>query len=115
VIERLQQADVFCFPTAASEGFPKAVLEAMACGLPVVSTRVSVLGQLVGAGGGTLIDAAEPEPLAAARLSILEDDARSCAMSVSAIDIARAYSLERWSDAIRVRLTHAWGALRSHA
>jgi len=51
VLDLLRKADVLLLPTTASEGFPKVVLEAMACGLPVITTRVSVLPELIGIGG----------------------------------------------------------------
>ena len=66
VLELLDRADVFCYPTSASEGFPKVVLEALACGLPVVTTAVSVLPKLISGGGGVLLDNAAPDTLAAA-------------------------------------------------
>ncbi|HMP92801.1 MAG TPA: glycosyltransferase, partial [Phnomibacter sp.] len=37
VLEVLKRADLFVYPTDASEGFPKVVLEAMSCGLPVIT------------------------------------------------------------------------------
>src|SRR5207248_10457556 len=100
VIELLKQADLFCYPTRASEGFPKVVLEALACGLPVVTTRVSVLAELIGAGGGQLLDEATPEAVAKAVLEIMSKSDSYHAMSAQAIKTARHYSLERWSDTI---------------
>lgn len=46
-----QQADVLLFPTRR-EGFGLCVAEAMACGLPVVSTRCSAIPELVDEGRG---------------------------------------------------------------
>ena len=40
------EADVFCLPSA-SEGFPVAVLEAMAAGLPLVTTTAGALGEIL--------------------------------------------------------------------
>ncbi len=61
VMLHLQDADLFLFPTTSSDGFPKAVLEALASGLPVVATRVSVLPQLLSNGCGIILDEATPE------------------------------------------------------
>jgi glycosyltransferase involved in cell wall biosynthesis len=111
VVGLLKQADLFCYPTRASEGFPKVVLEALACGLPVVSTRVSVLPELIGAGGGVLLDEATATAVAKSVLSILGNSERYSEMSALASETAARYSLERWRDSIGDQLRCAWGEL----
>lgn len=112
VLLLLKQADLFCFPTS-SEGFPKAVLEALACGLPVITTRVSVLPQLV-EGCGLLIEDITPVAVAQAVHECLSNAERYVAMSARALTTARRYSLERWRDNIGDLLQTHWGALKSH-
>jgi glycosyltransferase involved in cell wall biosynthesis len=111
VIDALADAHVFCFPTD-SEGFPKAVHEALACGLPVVTTPVSVLPQLIGDRNGVLLPDIEPATIAEAILGLTADEERLAAMVRSAQRMARDYSLERWRDEIGQRLRAAWGPLR---
>ena len=111
VIRLLHQADLFCYPTAASEGFPKVVLEALACGLPVVTTPVSVLSQLIGSGCGLIIEEATPMAVADAVRECLSDPERYRVMSAKAHDTARQYSLERWRDTIGDQLQEAYGAV----
>jgi glycosyltransferase involved in cell wall biosynthesis len=99
VLKLMQQADLFCYPTQASEGFPKIVHEALACGLPVIATRVSVLPQLIN-GCGILIDQADPEEMARAVCACLDDPSLYQRMSAQAVETARNYSLEKWRDTI---------------
>ncbi|MGH7603727.1 MAG: glycosyltransferase [Gemmatimonadaceae bacterium] len=113
VMALLKNADLFCFPTTSSEGFPKVVVEALACGLPVVSTPVSVLGQLIGAGGGTLLENASPVEVARGIRWCLADTRRYEALSSAAVATAAQYSLERWRDTIAAVLTSGWGPLSS--
>ena len=115
VIRLLRQADLFCLPTWSSEGFPKVVVEALACGLPVVTTRVSVLPRLVGNGCGRVVDDPRPEAIAAAVGDCLSDPERYRQMSSQALETAREYSLERWRDTIGDLLERAWGPLSSGA
>jgi glycosyltransferase involved in cell wall biosynthesis len=111
VLALLKQADIFCYPTRASEGFPKAVLEALACGLPVVTTRVSVLPQLIENGCGVLIDKATPKALAVGVREVLTSDEGYAKMSLRAVETARQFSLESWRDSIGALLREAWSPL----
>lgn len=113
IIELLHAADIFCFPSTGSEGFPKAVLEALACGLPTITSRVSVLPSLIGQGGGLLLDEISPAALAAAVRKCLRDPKQYHAMSQRAIATAQNYSLERWRNTIGGWLREAWGPLRA--
>jgi glycosyltransferase involved in cell wall biosynthesis len=110
VIRQLQAADLFCYPTSASEGFPKVVLEALACGLPVITTQVSVLPHLLRNGCGLVMKEATPKALAQAVRHCLKDVEGYRRMSLLATETARQYSLERWRDTIgalmqRMRIT----------
>jgi glycosyl transferase family 1 len=111
VIRLLRRADLFCYPTS-TEGFPKVVLEALACGLPIVTTNVSVLPQLVN-GCGVLLERTTAEAVAhAIRLSLSDAD-RYEAWSSCAVARAGQYSLEQWRDTIGEVLRAAWGPLQS--
>jgi len=114
VLGLLSGADLFCFLTG-SEGFPKAVVEAMAVGLPVITTPVSVLPHLLADGAGVVVPDPAPAAVAAAVEMCLRDPDAYAAMADSARRTAGRYSLERWRDAIGAALREAWGPLRSHA
>lgn len=111
VINLLRQADLFCYPTASSEGFPKVVLEALACGLPVITTRVSVLPQLIGNGCGVILNENSASALAQVAREVLSDRDLYRSMSARAVETARQYSLEKWRDQIGETLRLAWGCL----
>jgi glycosyltransferase involved in cell wall biosynthesis len=69
----LQTCDILVRPSLL-EGMPLTVLEAMACGLPVVATPVSGTAELVRHGkNGLLVPPADPASLARAILRLMED------------------------------------------
>jgi glycosyltransferase involved in cell wall biosynthesis len=74
-LELVQGLDVFALTSLAhSEGMPTAILEAMACGKPVVSTDVGSVRELVEDGvSGFVVPPRNPEALAAAILRLLDD------------------------------------------
>ncbi len=73
VIDLLQQAWGFALPSRW-EGMPNALLEAMACGLPSVATRVSGSEDIIIDGvNGLLVEPEQPAELALALRRIIED------------------------------------------
>ena len=68
----LNAADIFIL-TSVAEGVPFAILEAMACGLPVVATNVGGIHEVVKSGvNGYLIDTRQPRDVAIALKQTLE-------------------------------------------
>lgn len=115
VLEKLSQSHLFVFPTQVKEGFPKAVLEALACGLPVIAARVSVIPQLLGRGGGLLLEDTGPQAVAQAVLELIADPLHMAEMGRLARQSAQGFTLEAWGEAIRTHLERAWGPLRQDA
>lgn len=55
VLIEMKNADILLFPSH-TEGFPLVVLEAMACGLPVIGTSVGAIPEMIEQKGGVLFD-----------------------------------------------------------
>ena len=47
VVPWMQAADVFCLPSWANEGVPQGLMQAMACRIPVISTPVGSIDEIV--------------------------------------------------------------------
>jgi glycosyltransferase involved in cell wall biosynthesis len=73
VVDLLQQSWGFVMPSRW-EGMPNALLEAMACGLPCVATRVSGSEDIISDGvNGLLVEPEQPAEMAQALRRIIED------------------------------------------
>jgi glycosyltransferase involved in cell wall biosynthesis len=81
LVELYQQADVFCLPTT-SDAVPWAVIEAMACGAPVVSTDVAAIPELLADGNaGVLVQPGDSEELRRELWALLDDEERRSELS----------------------------------
>ncbi len=74
VVPWLQAQDIFALPSWGEEGVPQAIRQAMACGIPVVSTTVGAIGEAVDAGVTGIIVAPRDIAALAAALARLRDD-----------------------------------------
>lgn len=111
VVDHLRDADLFVFPTTSNEGFPKVVAEAMACGLPVVSTPVSALRHVV-PGAGVLIERNDPHELADAVSCLARDCNRYRTASREARERAAGFTLDRWAERFSVLVEHRFPELK---
>ncbi len=79
----LRATDVFVL-ASDREGLPLSALEAMACGVPVVATRVGGTPEAVTPDTGILVAPRDPGALAAAIVTLLRDPARRATMGALA-------------------------------
>lgn len=69
----MHRSDIFCCPSIWADPFPLAPLEGMACGMPVVASRVGGIPEALCYGGGLLVPPGNAEELAAALRRLVED------------------------------------------
>ena len=94
VQELLSCSDLFLLPSM-SESFGLAALEAMACGSPVVASRVGGLPEVIMDGEtGYLCEAGDIDEMAAASIKILSDDKHRKELS----DAGRAFAVKHFSS-----------------
>jgi teichuronic acid biosynthesis glycosyltransferase TuaC len=101
----LAACHVFCLPSQ-SEGSPNVILEALACGRPVVATEVGGIPQLVNSECGMLVKPKTPSALA---------QALHAALSRTWDEAAIASRLNRtWRDMVQDIRHHALNAIVAH-
>ena len=103
----LTRADLFLFPSL-SEGFSGALLEAVASGLPVVTTPSGAAPDLLTDGrSAVFVPAADAAALAGAVGPLLDDCDRRSRLGASAQEVARKYEWDRANAIFAAEITRA--------
>lgn len=102
-IGMLAQSDAFVLATYHPEGLPYALLEAMAAGLPVITTRIGAIPDVVADGvHGLFVPSRDPEAIYRAIVALSADRDLLASMSAACrTRVTAAYSIERLSDGFR--------------
>ena len=91
--------DLFCLPSYANEGVPQALMQAMACGLAVVTTPVGSIDEIVTDGtSGVLVRPEDAAALRAAIERLLGNEGERSRLGLEAAATAR----ERFGEALMV-------------
>lgn len=103
----LEAADLYVLPSR-SEAFPNGAIEAMAAGLPVITSAVGGLRDLIDHGRtGLLVPPADPEALAVAIESLVADPMRAHRLGAAAREeVTARYSFERMVQAFEQLYEH---------
>jgi colanic acid/amylovoran biosynthesis glycosyltransferase len=108
VLELMRRAAVFCLPSVVAadgdrDGLPTSVLEAMALGLPVVTTAVNGLAEAVlHERTGLVVPQGDPSALAGAIERLLSDPVLAARLAVGGRRrVERHFSLERSATLLR--------------
>jgi spore coat protein SA len=107
-----RKADIFCSPSVWEEPFGMVNVEALASGLPVVSTRGGGAREIFAGGGGILVERGSAVQLAEALRQLAEDPQLRARLGRQGSDIFRARFT--WSTA-RIRVQQVQKALSEQA
>ncbi len=107
-IELFNLVDAYILPSYA-EGLPVSIMEAMSYGLPVLSTPVGGIPEVVSSDNGVLFPSGNKDEMYAAVRSVMTDHDRRVAMGEHAKKVCRSYL----PDAVRKKLIDIYAEILS--
>lgn len=107
VLDHYEAADVLVL-ASETEGFPKAIAEAMAFGCVCIGTNRGLVPEMLGEGRGLLVEPRDAKGLTSALRSVAASPAEYKAMCERASAWAQRHSLEALREALRNLLAESW-------
>lgn len=109
VLDAYEACDILVL-ASESEGWPKAIVEAMAFGLVCVGSTRGLMPEILGDGRGHVVPPGDAKALAQALRQIITDPPAAIETARRASAWASQFSLEHFSSAVRALLEERWGA-----
>jgi glycosyltransferase involved in cell wall biosynthesis len=107
VIELLERSGILVL-ASETEGWPKAIVEAMAFGLVAIGSDVGLIPEILGEGRGLMVPPRDADALTAALRDVLTVPERYTAMRARAAEWGARYTVESLGDSLRTVLGQHW-------
>jgi len=108
VMEQYRRSHILVLPST-TEGWPKALTEAMAHGVVWIASDVGLMPWMLGEGRGAVAPVGDAEAVAGHIEALLADPERYSRTSRAAAEWASRFTLEGLREAIRDLLQRSWG------
>jgi glycosyltransferase involved in cell wall biosynthesis len=104
-----RKCDIYVLPSL-TEGWPQTLFEAMACGLPIVATRVGGIPYLIeNRKNGLLVDASSPSQISNGVQQIVDDSDLRRRLIENGISTVKSHTMEAERDRVLYRLQEHLG------
>jgi glycosyltransferase involved in cell wall biosynthesis len=114
-----RESDIFVLPSLSGEGFPQTLFEAMACGVPIIATKVAGIPNVIENGeNGLLVEPASPSGICEAVQRIVGDPELRMRLATNGVATVRNHTLEAERDRMMSpiqRLLSSGKSLGAHA
>lgn len=97
----LSAADIFVLPTT-NEGCCNAIIEAMACGLPIISSNGSFNDDILKSSNSIRVDPMDVEAISRAIEELLDNPERSICMGEQSFELAKSLTIEQRITKLRI-------------
>jgi glycosyltransferase involved in cell wall biosynthesis len=104
-----REYDLFVLPTGPGEGIPRVLLEAMAAGLPIVTTRVSGITSLIRDGDNGLLADGTADQLVIAVRSLIESPELRQRLIQNGYATARSHTVDRQASDMMAHVRREFG------
>jgi glycosyltransferase involved in cell wall biosynthesis len=107
--------DLFCLPSYANEGVPQALMQAMLCGLPVITTPVGAIPEIIADGRtGILVPARDAGALASAiDLALADPDGRAALGRAARLEALEHFGYDRMIERMEAVFGDAVASVRA--
>ena len=109
VFDAFEQSDVLVL-VSETEGWPKAISEAMAFGLVCIGTNRGLVPEMLGEGRGCVCEPRDAQGLADTVAAIAREPEKYIEMRRKAAAYGQRYSIEGLREALRQLMNKSWGA-----